>query len=131
MCSRTQIGRVAQPPERARLEGQYSYGLTVSERGRKIQNTIAQSSAEFELLAIVFAATEALGCMFLATDLALVFDTRLHVDAAAALGILERRGVGRIRHLDVGALWLQDVQLRQMVGFVKVKGMSSPGRPHD
>ena len=92
----------------------------------KTQNTIAQSSAESELLAIVRAATEALGCMSLAADLGLVFDTRLHVDAAAALGILERQGAGRIRHLYVGALWLQEVQLRQKVGFVKVKGTSNP-----
>ena len=92
----------------------------------KTQNTIAQSSAESELLAIVRAATEALGCMSLAADLGWTFDTRLHVDAAAALGILERRGVGRIRHLDVGSLWLQEVQLRQKIEFVKVKGTSNP-----
>lgn len=77
----------------------------------KTQNTVAQSSAESELLAVVRAATEALGCMSLAADLGLVIDTRLHVDAdaAAALGILERRGIGRIRHLDVGTLWVQEV----------------------
>ena len=65
--------------------------------------------------------------MSLAADLGLTFSTRLHVDAAAALGILERRGVGKIRHLDVGALWLQEVQLRQKVAFMKVKGTSNPG----
>jgi hypothetical protein len=64
--------------------------------------------------------------MSLAADLGLVLDTRLHIDAAAALGILERRGVGKIRHLDVGALWLQEVQLRQKVAFMKIKGTSNP-----
>ena len=92
----------------------------------KTQNTIAQSSAESELLAIVRAATEALGCMSLALDLGLTFDTRMHVDASAALGILERKGVGKIRHLDVGTLWLQEVQLRQKVAFMKIKGTSNP-----
>ena len=92
----------------------------------KTQNTIAQSSAESELLAIVRAATEALGCMSLAADLGLKFDTRMHVDASAALGILERKGVGKIRHLDVGTLWLQEVQLRQKVAFMKIKGTSNP-----
>ena len=64
--------------------------------------------------------------MSLAADLGLVFDTGRHVDTAAALGILERRGVDRIRQLDVGALWLQEVQLRQKVGFVEGKGTSNP-----
>ena len=79
----------------------------------KTQNTIAQSSAESELLAIVKAASEALGMMSLAKDLGISLETRIHVDASAALGILERRGVGRVRHLDVGALWLQEQQVRK------------------
>ena len=81
----------------------------------KTQNTIAQSSAESELLAIVRAATEALGMISLAADLGIVLAARIHVDASAALGILERRGVGRVRHLDVGALWLQEQALRRAV----------------
>lgn len=28
-------------------------------------------------------------------------------DAKAALGILQREGVGKVRHIDVGILWLQ------------------------
>ena len=64
--------------------------------------------------------------MSLVADVRLEIDTRLHIDAAAALGILERRGVGRIRHLDVGTLWLQEVQLRQKVSFMKVKGTYNP-----
>ena len=51
---------------------------------------------------------------------------RIHVDASAALGILERRGVGRVRHLDVGALSLQDQALRRAAEFLKVKGTSNP-----
>ena len=42
----------------------------------------------------------------MAADLGIDLTARIHVDASAALGILERRGVGRVRHLDVGALWL-------------------------
>ena len=59
------------------------------------QGTIAQSSAESELIAIVKAVCEALGTVSLAEDLGLKLRLRLHVDAAAALGILERQGVGR------------------------------------
>ena len=38
------------------------------------------------------------------------------IDAAAALGILERQGVGRVRHLDISVLWLQEQQLCRSSG---------------
>ena len=85
----------------------------------KQQGCIAQSSAESELLAIVRATSEALGMVSLAADFGVELQTRIHVDASAALGILERRGVGRVRHLDVGALLLQEQHLRRIVEFVK------------
>ena len=62
----------------------------------------------------------------LARDLGINLRTRLHVDASAALGILERRGVGRVRHLDVGTLWLQEQRLRDLVEFRKVLGTKNP-----
>ena len=78
----------------------------------KTQSTIAQSSAESELLGVVRAATEALGIIALAKDLGIYSKAQLHVDASAAIGILERKGVGRVRHLDVGTSWLQEQQLK-------------------
>ena len=92
----------------------------------KTQSTVAQSSAESELLATVRAASEALGMMALAADLGISLTTRLHIDASAALGILERRGVGRVRHLDVGALWIQEQALGKAIDFVKVHGLVNP-----
>ena len=88
----------------------------------KTQKTIAQSSAESELLGVVKASSEALGIMRLANDLGIKVKSRLHIDASAALGILERRGVGRVRHLDVGMLWLQEQRLREVIEFMKVAG---------
>ena len=60
----------------------------------KTQATIAQSSAESELLATVRGAAEGIGLISLSADLGLRFKVRLHIDVAAALGIIERRGVG-------------------------------------
>ena len=68
----------------------------------KTQSTIAQISAESELLATVRSAAEGVELISLAKDLGLIFKVQLHIDAAAALGIVERRGLGRVRHLDVG-----------------------------
>ncbi len=44
---------------------------------------------------------EGIGLISLSVDLGLQFKVRLHIDAAAALGIIERRGVGRVRHLNL------------------------------
>ena len=102
------------------------WGSSVLKSYSKTQGTIAQSSAESELIAVVKAACEAIGSVSLADDLGIQLRVRLHVDAAAALGILERQGVGRVRHLDIGVLWLQEQQLRRIVGLTKVLGTSNP-----
>ena len=92
----------------------------------KTQNTIAQSSAESELIGTVRAATEALGMVSLGRDLGIELMARLHVDASAVIGILERKGVGRVRHLDVGMLWMQEQRLRRVLAIQKVLGTSNP-----
>ena len=91
----------------------------------KTQATIAQSSAESELIASVKGAAEALGVVSLAKDLGISLGVRLHLDAAAALGILERRGVGKVRHLDVASLWLQEKELRKLIAMHKVSGLKN------
>ena len=78
------------------------------------------------MLGVVRAATEALGVIALAKYLGIELGARLHVDASAAIGILERKGVGRVRHLDVGTLWLQEAQLRKILSIQKVLGTANP-----
>ena len=61
----------------------------------------------------------------LVCDLGIEMDVRLHVDASAVLDIIERRGVGRVRHLDVGTLWAQEHNLRKVVEIMKVEGLQA------
>ena len=44
----------------------------------------------------------------LARDLGRKVDIQLHVDAMAAKGMIERRGLSKVRHLDVNVLWQQE-----------------------
>ena len=60
-------------------------------------------------------ACEALGMMSFPDDPGITLRAKMHVDASAALGILERKGVGRVRHSDIGESWLQEQQLRQVI----------------
>ena len=46
----------------------------------------------------------------------------MHSDAAAAIGICRRRGLGRVRHLAVADLWVQDRLRTGHVELVKVAG---------
>ena len=46
--------------------------------------------------------------------------------ATAAMGTCERKGVGRIRHLDVGMMWIQDLRADGGVTVKKVKGTENP-----
>ena len=88
----------------------------------KTQATIAKSSAESELYGIVRASCEALGFVSLAEDMGVEMKTRLHMDATAAQGIIDRQGLSKVRHLDVNLLWLQEQLARDTVPLLKVPG---------
>ena len=51
---------------------------------------------------------------------------RLLVDASAAIGIASREGIGRIRHVDVAILWLQQKELKKQLEVLKVAGTENP-----
>ena len=76
--------------------------------------------------AAVRGAAEGIGLISLGRDLGIEYLIRLHIDASAALGIIERRGVGRVRHLEVGSLWIQEQQLKRIVEMLKVPGLENP-----
>ena len=47
----------------------------------------------------------------------------LEIDASATLGILNRYGTGRTRHIDVRSLWLQDQVKQGEITVRKVLGV--------
>ena len=47
-------------------------------------------------------------------------------DASVALGIIERRGLGELRHIHTSYLWLQEANAIRSVGFNKVPGSENP-----
>ena len=88
----------------------------------KTQAVIAKSSAESELYGIVRATCEALGCLTLVEDFGEKMKSRLHMDANAARGIIERQGLSKVRHIDVNLLWLQEQAARDLVPLEKIDG---------
>ena len=59
--------------------------------------------------------------MRLFQDMGMNAKARLHVDASAAIGIIQRQGVGKVRHLDVHTLWLQEREARRHFEVLKIK----------
>ena len=46
----------------------------------------------------------------------------MHIDAFAAKGMIERKGLSKVRHLDVNVLWLQEQCARKILPVTKVPG---------
>ena len=90
------------------------------------QATVALSSAEAELYAVTKAASQALGLMSRLDDLRQAVKTISFTGLSATIGIVRRSGFGKLRHLNVRYLWLQDQVREGMVSLTKVKGTDNP-----
>ncbi len=102
------------------------YGSHCMRFWSKTQAGISLSSAESELTGVVKATTEAIGMMALMKDLGVISRAVVAMDSSAALGMVGRQGLGKVRHLDVNKLWLQQRTLREEVQFKKVLGAENP-----
>ena len=90
------------------------------------QAVLALSSGEAEYYAALKGAATALGFKSMVKDLGEDVCIRLFSDSAAAVGIIGRRGLGKVRHLDTGYLWLQDAVAKKKLFIAKVKGVDNP-----
>ena len=90
------------------------------------QTTVALSSGEAELGGICRGASHGLGLQALANDLGMKFTLEVLTDATAAIGICRRRGLGKIRHLHVADLWVQDRVRKGDFLITKVLGADNP-----
>ena len=86
------------------------------------QKTIALSSAEAELTALVKTSCEAIGLSQLVLEWGIEVKAEVMVDASAALGVVNRRGSGKLRHVRIGQLWVQEREQRTYLSYKKVNG---------
>ena len=75
------------------------------------QVLVSLSSGEAENYGVTNAFSRAIGMRNLANDLGFErygeLSLEVQTDSSAALAICQRRGCGRIRHLEAGCLWIQ------------------------
>ena len=67
-----------------------------------------------------------LGMQSLARDLGLELNVHVHSASSAAIGISRRRGLGKIRHIHVGDLWVQERLRNKDFSLHKVLGSDNP-----
>jgi hypothetical protein len=90
------------------------------------QGSVALSSGEAEYYAIVKLVAELMGIKALASDLGWEVTLRAFVDSSAAKAIASRVGLGKVRHLEVRFLWLQEAVRRKLVQVRKIPGIWNP-----
>ena len=98
------------------------WGSHVLKWWSKTQPTIALSSGEAELAAIVRSTSEGLGMIAVMKEFHIDCDLTVKSDAIAAIGIVKRQGLGRVRHLAVADLWVQQRAKGGEVNYTKLDG---------
>ena len=101
-------------------------GTHIVKHWSSTQATVALSSAEAELSGICRGASQGIGLRELCHDLGLEVRLRVHSDATGAIGMCRRRGLGKVRHLAVADLWIQDKVKAKDFDLVKVNGQENP-----
>ena len=90
------------------------------------QSVIALSSGEAEYYAALKGASSALGFQSMLRDLGMNGSITLFTDSSAARGIIHRAGLGKLRHLETGYLWLQAAVKAKELQVRKVLGTENP-----
>jgi len=90
------------------------------------QATRALSSGEAEFYAIIEGASRALGVQALMDDMGYTCKIKIRSDSSAGRAISLRKGTGKVRHLQVKYLWIQDALFEKRLTIERVKGVGNP-----
>ena len=85
------------------------------------QSVVALSSGEAEYYSMVKGGSIGLGFQAMLQEFGVKVPITIRSDASAAIGIVMRRGLGKVRHIDVTQLWLQEKTSSGDIKVLKVK----------
>ena len=100
--------------------GAIFHGSHLVHHWSRTQSIIALSSAEAELNAMLKMAQEMIGLREFLREMELEREIVILGDSSAAKGILSRKGSGKVKHLEVRQLWLQEKVANYGVKLVKI-----------
>ncbi len=117
---------VCQKTAKSTSGGVLTIGTHTIKSWSSTQKSITLSSGEAELAAAVKTCTGTIGLTQLAHDCGVTLEGRIYVDSAAAVGISNGQGNGRMRHVKVGDLWIQERIEEGELRVDKVRGEENP-----
>ena len=106
--------------------GAIMHGMHLVAHWSRTQVGVALSSCEAELNASLKMGSEIIGLVQTLREWGVYLDARILGDSSPLQGLLERRGVGRIKHLAMKQLWLQGKVREKTVSFEKVPRENNP-----
>ena len=106
--------------------GIIKHGSHVIKSWSSTQATVATSSGEAEYYAAVKGGSVGLGLRGMAGEIGVELGITMFSDSAAAIGVARRAGLGKLRHVDVSLLWLQQHVDAGSIRLRKVGGDSNP-----
>ena len=86
----------------------------------RTQQVVSLPSAEAELNGICKCAAEGLAASHMARELGDEIGLEILTDASAARGVIQRQGAGRIKHLSVKQLWVQERESEKDLSITKI-----------
>ena len=91
----------------------------------QLQDPISSKCGAAELYGLVSASAETMGHILVYKDLGTNMNGLVLGDVSAALAIVARRGLGKLRHLDTNYLWIQEKAAKGYMNFKKVAGVDN------
>ena len=85
------------------------------------QKVLALSSIEAEMYGMVACSAEVRGILACVIDMGLKFVGTIYADASAALGIVQRRALGKARHIRTQSLCQQEAHAQKRLSFATVE----------
>ena len=108
------------------IGGCIAFGKHTLKGRSKTQSLVVLRRGESELYATLKAVAEAFGMLSFLKDFGWQVAGEVWGDASAALGIINRRGLGKTRHIDTGLLWVQPIAAEKGLKFHKVLAKKNP-----
>ena len=86
------------------------------------QSTIALPSGEADFYGLARGTSLGIGVIGHMQDLGMNFRVMTNTDLSEALGISKRRGLGKVSHIELNQLWIQDKVISGEIEVREVKG---------
>ena len=102
--------------------GIVSIGKHVIKSWSATQKIVALSVGEAEYYGLVKGSSIAMGARSIMSDLGVDLSIRVKTDSTAAKGIASRTGLGKVRHIEVAQLWIQEKVRNGDITLEKVDG---------